>query len=164
MTAKGKLSRMQFTIFQIITVVTAGLMVGNELAVSAFVHPQFRRLDDKCHVAASKSLALIYGRIMPFWYALTLALTIGVAFTLRQNQPSFFFAVVAAILWFSLILFSIVRLVPINNQIGQLRLESLPDDWKNLRRRWDRLHAIRVGFLVIALICLTVACQLPAHC
>ncbi|MFE4108542.1 DUF1772 domain-containing protein [Almyronema epifaneia] len=155
---------MQFITLQSIAVVMAGLMVGNELAVSAFVHPQLCRLDDKCHVAVSKSLALIYGRIMPFWYALTLALTIGVAFILRQHQSSLFFAAIAAILWSLLILFSIIKLVPINNQIGQLRLESLPDDWKDLRQRWDRLHAIRVSFLAIAFICLTVACQLPARC
>ncbi|MEB3233205.1 MAG: DUF1772 domain-containing protein [Leptolyngbyaceae bacterium] len=154
---------MQFITLQIITIVIAGLMVGNELAVSAFVHPQLSRLDDQCHAAASKALALIYGRIMPVWYALTLVLTIGVAFILRQHQSALFFAAIAAILWSVLILFTIIQLVPINNQIGQLRLESLPNDWKDLRQQWDQLHAIRVSVLAIALICLTIACQLPAN-
>ena len=101
---------------------------------------------------------------MPFWYALTLVLTIGIVFILRQNQSALFFAAIAAILWSLLILFTITRLVPINNQISQLKLESLPNDWKDLRQRWDRLHAIRVSFLAIAFVCLTVACQLPANC
>jgi hypothetical protein len=153
---------MQFITLQIITVVIAGLMVGNELAVSAFVHPQLYQLDDKCHAATSKALARIYGRIMPVWYALTLLLTIGVGFILRQSQSALFFAAIAAILWFLSILFSIIGLVPINNQISQLRLESLPDNWKNLRQRWDQFHTIRVSFLTIAFICLTVACQLSA--
>lgn len=155
---------MEIITLKTFAIITTGFMVGNELAVSVFVHPQLCRLDDKCHVAASKALALIYGRIMPFCYALTLVLMIGVAFILRQNQSSLFFAAIAAILWSLLILFTIIRLVPINNQIGQLRLESLPDDWKDLRQRWDRLHAIRVSFLAIAFICLTIACQLPANC
>ena len=128
---------MPFITLQIITVTVAGLMVGNELAVSAFVHPQPCRLDDQCHAAASKALALIYGRMMPFWYALTLVLMIGVACVLRLNQLSLFFAAIAAILWSLLILFTIIELVLNNNQIGQLRLESLPTNWKDLRRRWD---------------------------
>ncbi len=155
---------MQFIPLQTIVLIVAGLMVGNELAVSGFVHPQLSQLEDKCHAASTKALALTYGRIMPFWYALTLVLTIAIALLFQQNRTALFFAAIAAIVWFLLIIFTIVILVPINNQIGQMNLEKLPDDWKDLRTRWDRLHAIRVGFLVIALICLTVACQLSTSC
>jgi hypothetical protein len=145
-----------------ITTVVAGFMVGNELAVSAFVHPQLCQLEDQCHAASAKSLARIYGSIMPFWYALTLVLTIAIAFILHQNRTALLSATIAAIIWSLMILFTIARLVPINNQVGQLNLEKLPDGWKDFRKRWDRLHAIRVSFLVIAFICLTLACQVPA--
>ena len=55
---------MQFITLQIITVVIAGLMVGNELAVSAFVHPQLYRLDDQYHAATSKALALLTWQLL----------------------------------------------------------------------------------------------------
>lgn len=43
-------------------------MVGNELAVSVFVHPSLNRLDDTTHAPVAQSLARIYGKVMPFWY------------------------------------------------------------------------------------------------
>ncbi|MBE9211381.1 MAG: DUF1772 domain-containing protein [Richelia sp. RM2_1_2] len=155
---------MQLIVLQSIALIMTGLMVGNELAVSAFVHPQLNQLEDKCHAASTKALARIYGSIMPFWYVTTLILTIGIAFILQHHRSALFFTTIAAIIWSLLILFTIVKLVPINNKIGQMSLEKLPDGWKDLRKRWDRLHAIRVGFLVIALICLTVACQISTSC
>jgi hypothetical protein len=34
----------------------------------------------------------------------------------------------------------------------------VPANWRDLRRRWDLLHAIRVVFLVVALILLVASC------
>ena len=48
--------------------------------------------------------------------------------------------------------------VPINNQIARWQPDSVPANWRDLRRRWDLLHAIRVVFLVIALILLVASC------
>ena len=36
--------------------------------------------------------------------------------------------------------------------------DTVPANWRDLRRRWDLLHAIRVVFLVIALILLVASC------
>jgi hypothetical protein len=151
---------MQSIVLQTIVLLVAGLMVGNELAVSAFVHPQMYQLGDECHAASARALARIYGSIMPFWYALTLVLTLGTAFIIQPNRTAFVFAAIASLIWVLVILFTVVRLVPINNQIGQLNLEALPDNWKELRKQWDRLHTVRVVFLVMAFISLTAACQL----
>jgi hypothetical protein len=48
--------------------------------------------------------------------------------------------------------------VPINNQVARWQPDSVPANWRDLRRRWDLLHAIRVVFLVIALILLVASC------
>ena len=60
-------------------VVVAGLMVCAELAVAALVHPTLWRVPDGVHAAATFALARVFGRVMPFWYAGTLLLTISVA-------------------------------------------------------------------------------------
>ncbi|MBW4579398.1 MAG: DUF1772 domain-containing protein [Tildeniella nuda ZEHNDER 1965/U140] len=151
---------MQSITLQTIVLLVAGLMVGNELAVSAFVHPQLCQLKDECHAASAQALARTYGSIMPFWYALTLALTLGTAFIIQPNRTAFLLAAIASLIWVLVILFTLIRLVPINNQIAQLNLEELPDNWKELRKQWDQLHAVRVVFLVVAFISLTAACQL----
>ena len=50
------------------------------------------------------------------------------------------------------IVFSVTSLVPINNQIARLNPAAPPENWLALRRRWDRLHKIRIAILVLALV------------
>jgi len=50
--------------------------------------------------------------------------------------------------------FSVVFPVPINNRVAAWNLDALPPDWREDRRRWDRLHAFRVVILLVALISL----------
>ena len=60
-------------ILNAVSIVIAGLMVGNELAIAAFVHPTLDRLPDDVHLPASIALARLLGMFMPFWYALVRA-------------------------------------------------------------------------------------------
>ena len=61
-------------LLNIITITSAGLMVGNELSVSAFVNPAFRRLESGPLAQALSVLARSLGRAMPVWYGVCLAL------------------------------------------------------------------------------------------
>ncbi len=84
-----------------LAIVASGLMVGNELAVSAFVHPRLRVLDDRTHAAGAQALARIYGAVMPFWYATVLLLTVLTAATMRPAWSGrAWLAVASALLWF----------------------------------------------------------------
>lgn len=146
---------------QTLTLLVASLMVGNEIAVGAFVHPQLYKLDDKTHAAAAQVFARVYGAAMPFWYGLTLVLTIAIALLIRQSGIPFLIAILSAVLWLVSILLTVTQLVPINNQVSGWGAE-LPPDWKHLRRRWDGLHRVRVFILMGALLCLTIACLTAA--
>ena len=96
---------------------------------------------------------------MPFWYALTLLLSLAVAFALRpMHGTAWWLALAAAGLFAAVIVFTVVGPVPINNRITRWHLDNLPADWRQDRRRWDRLHEIRVAVLSVALILLTAAC------
>lgn len=148
---------MLFAALQTVTLVIAGLMVGNELAVSAFIHPQLHKLDDSIHAASAQAFARVYGAVMPFWYALTLILTIAIASLLWQTGTPFFLAAASTIFLLASILLTVTRLVPINNQVSHWNLASLPNDWQQLRNQWDRLHRVRVLILMIALVLLTSA-------
>ena len=61
-------------LLNIITITSAGLMVGNELSVSAFVNPALRRLESDPQAQALSVLARSLGRAMPVWYGLCLVL------------------------------------------------------------------------------------------
>ena len=66
---------------EIAAIVVAGTMTGNEIAVAVFFHPRISRLDDAVHVRAAQTLARGLGAAMPFWYALTFLLSLGVIFS-----------------------------------------------------------------------------------
>jgi hypothetical protein len=146
---------------ELAAIVVAGTMVGNELAVAIFFHPRISALDDATHVLAAQALAAALGRAMPFWYALTLLLSAAVAFFARPaGAPGHWPAVAAAGLFAAMIIYTVLLPVPINNQVARLQPESLPANWRELRRRWDMLHAVRVCVLFLALVLLVTSCLL----
>jgi uncharacterized membrane protein len=142
-----------------ISIVVAGTMTGNELAVAVFVHPRLSRLDDAVHVRAVQTLAIALGAAMPFWYALTCLLSLTTTFL---AQPTWdtprWLALAATILFAAMSIYSVLLPVPINNQVARFQPDSLPSNWRELRSRWDTLHAVRVGFLVVALVLLVASC------
>ncbi len=146
-------------LIEIAAIIVAGTMVGNELAVAIFFNPRVSALDDATHVRAAQALAAALGRAMPFWYALTLLLSGAVAFFARPSgTPGHGLALAAAGFFAAMIVYSVLLPVPINNQVARWRPESLPADWRQLRRRWDALHAIRVAVLLLALVLLIMSC------
>ena len=142
-----------------IAIVVAGTMTGNEIAVAVFVHPRLSRLDDAVHVRAVQTLAIGLGRAMPFWYALTCLLSLATTFL---AQPTWdtprWLALGATALFAAMSIYSVLLPVPINNQVARFQPDSLPPNWRELRRRWDTLHVIRVSFLVVALVLLVTSC------
>ena len=150
---------MAMRFLQIASIVASGLLVGNEIAVGAFMHPQLYHLDDRVHATSAQAFARIYGRVMPFWYAAVLVLTGAVALTIRPAwSTSGWLAIASASLWAASIAFTVIGPVPINNSVIRWDLDDLPANWKEQRRRWDQLHGLRMLIILIALICLIASC------
>ncbi|QHN05066.1 DUF1772 domain-containing protein [Granulicella sp. WH15] len=136
-------------LLDVFTILSIGLMTGNEFAVSAFVNPAIWKLDDRAQVSL---LARSLGRAMPFWYALN-AILLGVEAWLRSHTPGHLLLLSAELLWVATIVFTILLLVPINNRLGA---DSEPDSdpgWRSAHKRWDILHRIRIAALTVAVIC-----------
>ena len=142
-----------------IAIVVAGTMTGNEIAIGVFVHPRLSRLDDAVHVRAVQTLAVAQGAAMPFWYALTCLLSLATTFFAQSTWDTpRWLALGATALFVAMSIYSVLLPVPINNQVARWQPDSLPGNWRELRNRWDMLHAIRVGFLVVALVLLVTSC------
>jgi len=142
-----------------IAIVVAGTMTGNEIAIGVFVHPRLSRLDDAVHVRAVQTLAVAQGAAMPFWYALTCLLSLATTFFAQSTWDTpRWLALGATALFIAMSIYSVLLPVPINNQVARWQPDSLPGNWRELRNRWDMLHAIRVGFLVVALVLLVTSC------
>jgi uncharacterized membrane protein len=141
-------------ILDTITITLAGLMVGNELAVSAFVNPAVWRLESGPQALGLSLLARSLGRVMPVWYGLCLALLALESF-LHRHQPAPVPLLIATLIWAAVIVFSIFMLVPINNRIASLHTAAPAPDWKHDHKKWDSLHRVRILLLAVAFLTLT---------
>jgi hypothetical protein len=54
---------------QLLAVLVLGLMCGSELNMAAFAHPMLNRQPLEVHMPMRASLAVLFGRVMPFWMA-----------------------------------------------------------------------------------------------
>lgn len=135
----------------ILALILLGTLTGNELAVGAFVHPALTSLPDELHAAGVQSLARRYGKAGPPWYAATLiALTIA-AWRKKAGDPGKPAQAASAALMLASLVFTILRLVPINSRVASWDLAMLPPDWKTDRALWDHRHAVRIGILLSSL-------------
>lgn len=144
---------------EVAAVLVAGILTGSEFAVAVFFHPCISRLEDAVHIRAAQPLAKVMGWVMPFWYPLTFLLALAVTLVAHPAQcMPWWLALTSTVLLALISIYSLLLPVPINNQVARWRPDSVPPNWRDLRRRWDLLHAIRVAFLVIALILLVASC------
>jgi uncharacterized membrane protein len=139
-----------------ITIALAGLMVGNELAVSAFVNPAAWQLESGPQAQELSILARSLGRVMPVWYSLCLAL-LGIESYLHRHQGALALLLAATLIWVAVIAFTIAILVPINNRIASLNTAAPTPGWKRDHRKWDSLHRVRIVLLAVAVLFLIYA-------
>ena len=142
----------------LITLLVTGLMVGNEFAVAAFVHPAISKLDETCHSRVASVIAAVLGKLMPIWYALGMLL---ILLELWLHRPLGLNGngalIVAAILWAITIIATIIFMVPINNRIAAIQSTGIYPGWLHDRSRWDVFHRIRVIVLTAAFVLLLFA-------
>jgi uncharacterized membrane protein len=143
-------------ILDILTILSVGLLIGTEFAVSAFINPVLSRLDDRAQAFAVKSFAKMLGTAMPFWYAGSFLLLIAET-VLRRAQAGFSLLIASCAVWAAVILLTLLFLVPINNRIGAVTDEVFSEAVKREHRRWDARHRMRVVALALAMVFLLAA-------
>jgi uncharacterized membrane protein len=144
---------------EVAAVVVAGMLTGSEFAVAVFFHPRISRLEDAVHIRAAQTLAKVLGIVMSFWYPLTILLALAVTLVAHTEWSTPWWLALSSTVLLALIsIYSLLLPVPINNLVARWQPDSVPPNWRELRRRWDMLHAIRVVFLIIALILLVASC------
>src|SRR5438046_9448654 len=105
-------------VLNVIAIIVAGLMVGSELSIAAFVHPTLDRLPDAVLLPAASALARVLGRFMPFWYILVFLLTLAEVLILwHQSGRLPIWIATSSILWALASLYSVTTLVSINYRI-----------------------------------------------
>ncbi|MDQ2657856.1 MAG: DUF1772 domain-containing protein [Bacteroidota bacterium] len=87
--------------------------------------------------------------------ATLLALILLCISSLRQRPPLYFF-LTATVLMFATLLITVGVEVPIDNQIKTWTVETIPDNWPELRSTWDQFHALRTLTSVLSFLSLTI--------
>jgi len=139
----------------LILMVSTGALLGNEFSIGFLIHPALSRTDDERFLPAIQVFARLFGKIMPFWMPATSLLHL-VLLVLSWSWPaiSTVLLLVATLLWVSICIFSVIGPVPINNRVKAWDIRNLPSDWREQRRRWDQLNAIRVIMIAAAFVAL----------
>lgn len=137
------------TTLGIVSILCIGPLIGVEFAVSAFINPVMRRLDDAAQAAAVRMFARRLGAAMPYWYGVGLVLLLVETF-LRRAQPGFSVLVGASSLWAAVVVFSVLFLVPINNRMMRLDPGAFSQAAQSEHRRWNTLHQLRIAALIVS--------------
>ncbi len=140
----------------ILTTLSLGLLIGTEFAVSAFINPILRRLDDRSRLAQLQPFAARLGAAMPFWYSLSFVLLLAETVLLRHT-PQVSLLIAASAIWAFVIVFTLRFLVPINNRMIHPAPGTTPDQSLREHDRWDLLHRVRVLALTAAMVAFLVA-------
>ncbi len=140
-------------VMDVLTILSVGLMIGNELAVSLFVNPVMWQLDNRSQTQALNLFARILGKAMPVWYAVCLLLILMEAYV-RRHEHGFALLLTAAAIWIVVIVLTVTLLVPINNRIAAMTPEVFAASGKREHKKWDTMHRWRVVALTVAMVCL----------
>jgi uncharacterized membrane protein len=140
----------------ILTIVSLGLLIGTEFAVSVFVNPVLWKLDHSAQAAAIRMFARKLGTAMPFWYVGSLVL-LACGWFLGHHEAQRWLLSGATLIWIAVIVLTLLFLVPINNRMMQLDPGSFALESRREHHKWDAMHRARVAALTVAFVCFLAA-------
>ena len=134
--------------------VLAGLLTGSELTSRLIVHPALWRLPHDEQVKAEKIMYRRFASMDPFLMTATVIACFAAAAAEHGDASALTFA--AAGCFTAMLTMTLLLNMPINLAVFRWDEEhGDPERWRQLRRRWDRIHTARVlldgaGFGLVA--------------
>jgi hypothetical protein len=138
-----------------VAIVLAGLLAGSELTSWAMVHPTLWKLDHASQVRAEKLMYRRFATVDPFLMTGAVIAAFVAAGTLSGTASML--ALWGGVCLAAMLAITLVGNMPINLQVFRWDEQGGdPEEWRRLRRRWDRLHSVRIvldssGFVLVAL-------------
>ncbi len=138
-----------------VAVLLAGLLAGSELTSWAVVHPTLWKLEHRAQVRAEMLMYRRFASIDPFLMTATVIAAFVASGTLDGRSSTL--SLIGAICFAMMLAITLIANMPLNLRI--LRWDEDhgdPEEWRRIRRRWDRLHTARIGldsagFVLVAL-------------
>ena len=144
---------MNYRAVRFANVVLAGMLAGNEFGTWVAVHPSLAKLGPPERIRAEQELTRRFGAIMPLWMGSTV---VSCFLALLSSRGSGFLSTLLGTACLAGMLASTrIGNVPINEHVLEIDPKQDQEEFAELRKRWDRLHTLRVvlnlaglGFLV----------------
>ena len=124
-------------------VTMTGLLAGNELSTLIGFHPALRALPLDAEIVTEQALTARLGKIMPFYMVGTVAAAIAAAVE-RRGKPGFRLAVPGAGATVLMLTITLIGNLPLNAATLEYPATGDASGWAAIRRRWQRLHTVRV--------------------
>ena len=133
---------MNFKVFRFINLFLAGLLTGNEFGGFVGFHPALHELSTEAHARAEKAITRRLGRIMPTFMTATIASFVPVV--LRSPGRGSFFSLMGMLCYGSMLGVTFLGNMPVNRRMLEMDPDTVSgEELKELRRRWERFHAVR---------------------
>jgi hypothetical protein len=133
----------------------AGLLAGSELTSWGIVHPTLWKLEHASQVRAEKLMYRRFATVDPFLMTAAIVAAFVAAGALDGQASTL--ALAGGVCFTAMLTITLIGNMPINVRVLRWDEQSGdPDEWRRLRRRWDRLHSVRIvldtaGFVLVAL-------------
>ena len=139
-----------------VAVVLAGLLAGSELTSWGIVHPTLWQLDHREQVRAEKLMYRRFASVDPFLMTATIVACFVAAGALEGDDATL--ALAAGGCFAAMLAITLAGNMPINLRVLRWDEEQGdPQEWRRLRRRWDRLHTVRIVLDVAGFVLITFA-------
>ncbi|MBA2528722.1 MAG: DUF1772 domain-containing protein [Euzebyales bacterium] len=136
----------------------SGLLAGNELGTLIGLHPALRALPLDHQIAAEQALTSRLAKIMPIFTSATLIAVCAAAVD-RAGRRGFASTLGAAAAITAMLAVTGLGNIPLNRATMSYPIEGDAAGWVAIRRRWERLHGVRVLLDLGAFGCLAAAAQ-----
>jgi uncharacterized membrane protein len=134
--------------------VLAGMLAGNEFGTWAAVHPSLEKLGPEERIRAEQEITRRYAAIMPAWMGSTVVSCV-LAVLFSRGRTGGRSTLLGAACFVGMLASTRMGNVPINNRILEMDPGKDQQEFAQLRKRWDRLHTLRVALTVAGLVSLT---------
>jgi hypothetical protein len=135
-----------------------GFTACAEFGSYAFVHPVLRDLPKKYHVQMEQGLLRTFGRVMPI--LMTSCVIASIVYALRYtgtSRPVEVTRWIATVFFSAALIFTIFLNVPINTVTGKWDPDNPPENWKQIRNKWEAFQGLRSWLLLSGFIALCAA-------
>lgn len=140
---------MTLTFMRFVNLILAALLAGTSFGIWVGLNPD--NYSPSTYLEQQQQLVQSLNTLMVSLVIAATIVTIISAFLQRENKTTFITLIIAAAFFASCIFISRFGNLPIQTEMLNWKIDTLPDNWTSLRNEWWTLHIIRTIVELIAL-------------